>query len=93
MAEALGVAAGALGFASFGIQLADSVMKLKRFCDEVKGVPRKLQRLTDELEIMTEALSMFTVDYEKLLATKNPVRKSLGLFPYTLHYDGKRLTT
>ena len=79
MAEALGVAAGALGIASFGIQLADSVVKLKRFCGEVKGVPRKLHRLTDELEIMTEALSMFTVDYEKLLATQNPVRKSLAL--------------
>ncbi|RMY38974.1 hypothetical protein D0866_02229 [Hortaea werneckii] len=79
MAESLGVAAGALGIASFGIQLADSVVKLKRFCGEVKGVPRKIQRLTDELEIMTEALSMFTVDYEKLLATKNPVRKSLAL--------------
>ncbi|RMY76156.1 hypothetical protein D0862_13796 [Hortaea werneckii] len=79
MTEVLGVAAGALGIASFGIQLADSVVKLKRFCGEVKGVPRKLHRLTDELEIMTEALSTFTVDYEKLLATKNPVRKSLAL--------------
>ena len=79
MAEALGVAASALGIASFGIQLAESIVKLKRFCGEVKGVPRKLHRLTEELEIMTEALSMFTVDYEKLLATKNPVRKSLAL--------------
>ncbi|KAI7551896.1 hypothetical protein KC331_g2251 [Hortaea werneckii] len=79
MAEALGVAAGALGIASFGIQLAESIVKLKRFCGEVKGVPRKLHRLTEELEIMTEALSTFTVDYEKLLATRNPVRKSLGL--------------
>ncbi|RMY86444.1 hypothetical protein D0861_05935, partial [Hortaea werneckii] len=75
----LGVAAGALGIASFGIQLADSVVKLKRFCAEVKGVPRKLQRLTTELEVMTEVLSMFTVDYEKLLRTKNPLRKSLAL--------------
>ncbi|KAI7350113.1 hypothetical protein KC320_g5654 [Hortaea werneckii] len=79
MAEALGVAAGALGIASFSIQLADSVVKLKRFCGEVKGVPRKLQRLAEELEVMNEALSMFTVDYEKLLATKNPLRKSLTL--------------
>ncbi|KAI7396237.1 hypothetical protein KC336_g15746 [Hortaea werneckii] len=79
MAEALGVAAGALGIASFSIQLADSVLKLKRFCGDVKGVPRKLQRLTTELEVMTEVLSMFTVDYEKLLATKNPVRRSLAL--------------
>ncbi|KAI7278507.1 hypothetical protein KC345_g5929 [Hortaea werneckii] len=79
MAEALGVAAGALGIASFSIQLADSVLKLKRFCGEVKGVPRKLQRLAEELEIMNEALSMFIVDYEKLLATKYPVRRSLAL--------------
>ncbi|KAI6881387.1 hypothetical protein KC360_g6073 [Hortaea werneckii] len=79
MAEALGVAAGALGIASFGIQLADSVVKLKRFCAEMKGVPRKLQRLTTELEVMTEVLSMFTVGYEKLLRTKNPLRKSLAL--------------
>ncbi|RMY72942.1 hypothetical protein D0863_04190 [Hortaea werneckii] len=79
MAEALGVAAGALGIASFGIQLADSVVKLKRFCGEVKGVPRKLQRLTTELEVMHEVLSTFTMDYEKLLATKNPLRKSLAL--------------
>ncbi|RMX84329.1 hypothetical protein D0869_04649 [Hortaea werneckii] len=54
-------------------------MKLKRFCGEVKGVPRKLHRLTDELEVMTEALSTFTVDHEKLLASKNPVRRSLAL--------------
>lgn len=79
MAEALGVAAGALGIASFGIQLAESIVKLKRFCGEVKGVPRKLHRLTDELEVMNEALSMFAVDYEKLLATKHPVRRSLAL--------------
>ncbi|RMZ01510.1 hypothetical protein D0860_07593 [Hortaea werneckii] len=79
MAEALGVAAGALGIASFSIQLADSVLKLKRFCGEVKGVPRKLQRLTTELEVMNEVLSTFTMDYEKLLATKNPLRKSLAL--------------
>ncbi|RMZ06068.1 hypothetical protein D0864_02325 [Hortaea werneckii] len=79
MAEALGVAAGALGIASFGIQLADSVVKLKRFCGEVKGVPRKLQRLTTELEVMNEVLSTFKVDYEKLVATKSPLRKSLGL--------------
>ncbi|KAI7084744.1 hypothetical protein KC356_g6463 [Hortaea werneckii] len=79
MAEALGVAAGALGIASFGVQLANSVVKLKRFCVEVKGVPRKLQRLTNELEVMNEVLSTFTVDYEKLLATKNPLRKSLAL--------------
>lgn len=79
MAEALGVAAGALGIASFGVQLANSVVKLKRFCVEVKGVPRKLQRLTNELEVMNEVLLTFTVDYEKLLATKNPLRKSLAL--------------
>ncbi|KAI7340028.1 hypothetical protein KC315_g923 [Hortaea werneckii] len=93
MAEALGVAAGTLGIASLGIQLIDSVVKLKRFCGEVKGVPRKLHRLTDELEIMTEALSTFTVDYEKLLATGNPVRKALALCEAALKDLASTITT
>ncbi|KAI7232879.1 hypothetical protein KC330_g5681 [Hortaea werneckii] len=46
------VAAGVVGIAGFGIQLAESVVKLKRFCSEVKGARRKLEGLTQELEVL-----------------------------------------
>lgn len=62
MAEALGVAASVVGFASFALQLAESVAKLNRFCEHTKSAPERLQRLVEEIEIMGDLLCLLSDD-------------------------------
>lgn len=54
------VAAGIVGIAGFGIQLAESVVKLKRFCSEVKGARRKLEGLTQDLRILVDLIDLIS---------------------------------
>ncbi|KAK5120303.1 hypothetical protein LTR85_006509 [Meristemomyces frigidus] len=51
MAEAFGVAAGAIGVAGFALQLGESIAKIKSFCDRVRDAPIELQEYVEELEI------------------------------------------
>ena len=55
--EALGAAAGAIGIASFGIQILHSVKRLSEFCSSVKNVPEKLKELLEELEGLASILA------------------------------------
>lgn len=57
MAEAFGVAAGAIGVVSLGIQLAESLQKVKSFCASVKNAPLHIAELIEEIEIMRDILS------------------------------------
>lgn len=57
MAEAFGVAAGAVGVISLGIQLAESLQKVKDFCSSVKNAPSHIAELIEEIEIMRDILS------------------------------------
>lgn len=54
MAEAFEVAAGVFGVVSLSIQLAESVQKVKGFCDNVKDAPPRLADLIDEIEEMSD---------------------------------------
>lgn len=53
MAELLGAIASGVGIASFAIQLADSVSKLKKFCEDIKDAPEDLRRTMFQLGIVT----------------------------------------
>lgn len=54
------VAASVIGIAGFGIQLAESVVKLKRFCSEVQGARRKLEGLTQDLRILVDLIDVIS---------------------------------
>lgn len=57
MAEAFGVAAGAIGVVSLSIQLAESLQKVKSFYAAVKDAPPQVEELIEEIEIMQDILS------------------------------------
>jgi hypothetical protein len=50
--EAFGLGANIAGVASFGIQIANSILKLKDLVDKVKEAPETVQHLIAELEIL-----------------------------------------
>jgi hypothetical protein len=50
MALEIGTISGVLGIASFGIQIADSVVKLKSFLDAFREAPQDIKDLLDETE-------------------------------------------
>jgi hypothetical protein len=50
MALEIGTISGVLGIASFGIQIADSVVKLKSFLDAFREAPLDIKDLLDEIE-------------------------------------------
>jgi hypothetical protein len=56
MAEAFGVAAGAIGVVSLSIQLAESLHKVKSFYESVKNAPPQVAELIEEIEIMQDIL-------------------------------------
>jgi hypothetical protein len=55
MAE-FGVVASGLGVASLGIQIGQSIIKLKEFVDKVKEAPETIRYLIAELEILDSIL-------------------------------------
>jgi len=56
MAGVFGVAAGAIGKAGFAIQLAESIHKMKSFCERVKDAPAELEEYVEELEASSKLL-------------------------------------
>jgi hypothetical protein len=56
MAEAFGVAAGAIGVVSLSIQLAESLHKVKGFYESVRNAPPQVAELIEEIEIMQDIL-------------------------------------
>jgi sigma54-dependent transcription regulator len=50
MAEVLSLLASGVGVAGFALQLADSVVKLKSFCDSVRSAPEELKELFESLD-------------------------------------------
>ncbi|KAK3114747.1 hypothetical protein LTR53_006590 [Teratosphaeriaceae sp. CCFEE 6253] len=63
MAEVVGLAASVIGVGAFAIQLAESVMKIKTFCERVKEAPRRLRHLAEEIEIMASLLTAVSGDH------------------------------
>ena len=56
MAEVFGLVANIAGVASFSIQIADSIFKLKDFVEKVKEAPETIRYLIAELEILDSIL-------------------------------------
>lgn len=65
-----GTIAGGLGIASLAIQIADSLLKLKNFLDNVKEAPEEIKHLLSQLEAlrMVLAASDTTDDQENVSA-------------------------
>ena len=57
MALEIGTISGVLGIASFGIQIADSVVKLKKFVDAVREAPQDIKDLLEEIELYGDIFS------------------------------------
>lgn len=57
MAEAFGIAAGAIGVVSLSIQLAESLQKVKSFYAAAKDAPPQIEELIEEIETMQDILS------------------------------------
>jgi hypothetical protein len=68
MAEAFGIAAGAVGVVSLSIQLAESLQKVKGFYAAVRNAPPQIEELIEEIEIMQDILS----DLELASKSANP---------------------
>ena len=63
MAEvALGVTGSVVGVAGFALQLAETVVKLKSFCDNVKDAPTRLQELVDRIEVTSNILTKLVTE-------------------------------
>ncbi|KAK4956230.1 hypothetical protein LTR10_005751 [Elasticomyces elasticus] len=71
MAEVFGVAAGAVGIASFAIQLADSIKKLQSFAAKVKNARVELDEILVNLEISLQWLD----------SIKNAANPAAGIDP------------
>lgn len=65
MAEVVGTVASGAGLASLVIQLGDGVVKLKRFCDAVRGAPQDLKDLVFEIETLSLALKQIELDQDR----------------------------
>lgn len=57
MATGLDIAAGSLGIVSIAQQLAESVLKIRTFCKDVKNAPAELQETVDAIESMSRILT------------------------------------
>jgi hypothetical protein len=83
MAEVLGVVASGMSVMSLGFQVADSIKKLKDFCDFVKDAPEEIRLTLDEIEAMALVLRDIdeSVQAQNSLppATKNAVARSICL--------------
>lgn len=56
MAEVFGIITGGVGVVSLAIQLADSIKKLRDFCDLVKEAPGEVRLALDEVELLSYVL-------------------------------------
>jgi hypothetical protein len=56
MADILAIAASGISIASLAIQLADSVQKLKSFCDNIKEAPMIIEHILADAEILSLVL-------------------------------------
>ncbi|KAK3701774.1 hypothetical protein LTR37_015294 [Vermiconidia calcicola] len=57
MADPVSVLASAVGIAAFAQQLAASILKIKRFCEDVKNVPVELQETLDQIANMSNIMA------------------------------------
>jgi hypothetical protein len=63
--EALGGAASVISVASLAIQIAESFTKVTKFCKSIKEAPADIQRMLQELQILSYIVLSITQLYEK----------------------------
>ena len=69
MAEVVGLVVGVV---SLGVQLAESVQKVKRFYNTVKDAPERLARIIDEIESLSDILTEMEGDRASFTAELGP---------------------
>lgn len=69
MAEVVGLV---IGVVSLGVQLAESVQKVKRFYDTVKDAPERLTDIIDEIESLSDILTEMEGDRTSYTAELGP---------------------
>lgn len=83
MAEMLGAVASGMSVVSLAFQVADSIKKLKDFCDLVKDAPEEIRFALEEIEAMTLVLGDIdeSVQVQNSLppSTKSAVARSICL--------------
>ncbi|KAF1344680.1 hypothetical protein BDV97DRAFT_60144 [Delphinella strobiligena] len=52
MAELMGAIASGIGIASFAIQLAESIQKLKALCDDIRDAPESISSSLEQLDML-----------------------------------------
>lgn len=88
MAEAFGIAAGAFGVISLGVQLAESVQKVRGFCANVKNAPSRLADLIEEIAEMSDLVKELEHKNQSADLVASPImqrcikssRKAIGYF-------------
>lgn len=84
MAEVIGIASGALTFATVVAQFTKSIITINSYCSQIKDAPHDLRILLNELELFGFILTDIEEDLAKeevacALAKNKQVTKSLGL--------------
>ena len=59
---ALGVTGSVVGVAGFALQLAETIVRLKSFCDNVKNAPTRLQEVVDRIEVTSNILTKLVTE-------------------------------
>ena len=62
MAEVLGVVSAGVGVAAAAGQLIDGIMKLYRFCSQIRNIPDDIQAAVDDLSTMVEVLEFVQME-------------------------------
>lgn len=65
MAALLGAIASGIGVASFAIQLAESVQKLKALCDDIKDAPETISCSIQQLDILTKQVEEIAIEEQE----------------------------
>jgi hypothetical protein len=75
MAEAFGIAAGAVGIASLAIQLTESAANIKRFYHLIKEAPQTLKDIADEIETYGLVLKLLDRDQQACHCVEETILK------------------
>jgi hypothetical protein len=88
MAEVVGLVVGVV---PLGLQLAESIQKVKRFSDTVKDAPRTLADIIDEIESLSEILAEMEEDRTMYNATSGPkVQRCIAICRKAVEQFSKR---
>lgn len=56
MAELVGIISAGVGIAAFALQLGESIVELKRVCQDVRTLPEDIKREVQSLEVLSEGI-------------------------------------